>query len=112
LPGRLPLGAARCSEGTAQETAATAAAQGGDAAAGDADGKSGPPLTGEVKAKAEKAALAAYPGTVVKSEEDVENPGLYAAEVKKSDATTIEVYLDKSYKVVKTKAEGGEDTDG
>ncbi|MCX5555363.1 PepSY domain-containing protein [Streptomyces sp. NBC_00038] len=64
------------------------------------------PLTGEAKEKAEAAALAAYPGTVVKSEEDAENPGMYAVEIKKADGSEVEVYLDPAtYKVVKTKDE-------
>jgi uncharacterized membrane protein YkoI len=80
----------------AEEEAAEA--QGGDAVE--------TPLTGEAKQKAEAAALAAYPGTVVKSEEDAENPGTYAVEIKKADGSEVEVYLDpKTYKVVKTKDE-------
>ncbi|MEU6546486.1 PepSY domain-containing protein [Streptomyces sp. NPDC046859] len=68
------------------------------------------PLTGEVKQKAEAAAVAAFPGTVVKSEEDAENPGMYAVEIKKADGSEVEVYLDpKTYKVVKTKDEAGDD---
>ncbi|MDX3523273.1 PepSY domain-containing protein [Streptomyces scabiei] len=70
------------------------------------------PLTGEAKQKAEAAALAAYPGTVVKSEEDAENPGMYAVEIKKADGSEVEVYLDPTtYKVVKTKDEES-DEDG
>lgn len=82
----------------AQNGAANAETEGGDPVE--------TPLTGEAKEKAEAAALAAYPGTVVKSEEDAENPGLYAVEVKKADGSEVEVYLDpKTYKVVKTKDE-------
>jgi uncharacterized membrane protein YkoI len=84
----------------AEEEAAEA--QGGDAVE--------TPLTGEAKQKAEAAALTAYPGTVVKSEEDAENPGTYAVEIKKADGSEVEVYLDpKTYKVVKTK---NEESDG
>ncbi|MHC3469490.1 PepSY domain-containing protein [Streptomyces sp. 7R007] len=79
--------------------------------AGDAYDKTEPPLTGDVKQKAEAAAVAAYPGTVVKSEEDAEKPGMYAVEVKQSDGTSIEVYLDKSFKVTDTKKEGTEETE-
>ncbi|MGY5102278.1 PepSY domain-containing protein [Streptomyces sp. 900105245] len=79
--------------------------------AGDTDDKKEPPLTGEVKQKAEAAAVAAYPGTVLKSEEDAEKPGMYAVEVKKEDGTTVEVYLDKSFKVTDTKQEGTEETE-
>ncbi|MCZ4605576.1 peptidase [Streptomyces sp. Lzd4kr] len=72
------------------------------------------PLSGDVKQKAEAAALAAYPGTVIKSEEDAENPGMLAVEIKKGDGSEVEVYLDpKTYKVVKTKdEEADEDADG
>ncbi|EFL24509.1 peptidase propeptide and YPEB domain protein [Streptomyces himastatinicus ATCC 53653] len=82
-----------------------AEAEGGEA--GEAKEK---PLTGEAKQKAEAAALKAHPGSVVKSEEDVENPGTYAVEIKKSDGGEVEVYLDpKTYKVVKTKNEADDD---
>ncbi|MCF3134476.1 peptidase [Streptomyces olivochromogenes] len=90
------------------------AAQGaGDTAGdtGDTDDKKEPPLTGDIKQKAEAAAIAAHPGTVIKSEEDAEKPGMYAVEVKKEDGTTVEVYLDKSFKVSGTKQEGTEETE-
>jgi hypothetical protein len=74
------------------------------------------PLTGELKQKAEAAALARYPGTVVKSEHDAEKPGMYAVEVKQTNGTSVEVYLDQSYTVTGTKDEGQDkgagDTDG
>ncbi|NEC87823.1 PepSY domain-containing protein [Streptomyces sp. SID12501] len=93
----------------ASGTQAAAPAQGGAAEAGGGDPVE-TPLTGEAKEKAEAAALAAYPGTVVKSEEDAENPGMYAVEVKKADGSEVEVYLDpKTYKVVKTKDEAADD---
>ncbi|MFF7189794.1 PepSY domain-containing protein [Streptomyces sp. NPDC008222] len=97
----------------AADTQQTAQADGaaGDAA-GDTDDKKEPPLTGEVKQKAEAAALAKYPGTVLKSEEDAEKPGMYAVEVKKADGTSVEVYLDKSYNVTGTKQEGTEENEG
>lgn len=106
------------SKDDAKDTAATASAPaeggaaGGEAGGDEAGEKKEPPLTGAIKEKAEKAAVAAHPGTVLKSEEDQENPGLYAVEVKKSDGTEIEVYLDKSFKVVKTKEEGTEENEG
>ncbi|WP_432133790.1 PepSY domain-containing protein [Streptomyces sp. bgisy154] len=58
----------------AADAQAAAPAEGGDAVE--------TPLTGEAKEKAEAAAPAAYPGTVVKSEKDAENPGLLAVEIK------------------------------
>ncbi|WP_333760577.1 peptidase [Streptomyces sp. IBSBF 2390] len=103
------------SGGSQSDTQQAAQGSGGaDAAgegAGDTDDKKEPPLTGEVKQKAEAAAVAAYPGTVLKSEEDAEKPGMYAVEVKKKDGTTVEVYLDKSFKVTDTKQEGTEETE-
>ncbi|WP_200309263.1 PepSY domain-containing protein [Streptomyces adelaidensis] len=88
----------------AEDGAANEEAEGGDPVE--------TPLTGEAKEKAEAAALAAYPGTVVKSEEDAENPGMYAVEIKKADGSEVEVYLDPAtYKVVKTKDEEA-DEDG
>ncbi|GAB1694955.1 PepSY domain-containing protein [Krasilnikovia sp. M28-CT-15] len=69
------------------------------------------PLTGEVKEKAEAAAVKKFPGTVKRSEHDTEKPGLYAVEVEQDGGKSIEVYLDKDFKVVDTKTEDG-DTDG
>ncbi|BFU42631.1 PepSY domain-containing protein [Krasilnikovia sp. MM14-A1004] len=69
------------------------------------------PLTGEVKEKAEAAALKKFPGTVKKSEHDTEKPGLYAVEVEQDGGKSIEVYIDKDFTVVDTKTEDG-DTDG
>ncbi|MFF3469241.1 PepSY domain-containing protein [Streptomyces sp. NPDC002619] len=89
----------------------SALSAGGAPAARDASSKMEPPLTGEVKQKAEAEALAKYPGTVVKSEEDAEKPGMYAVEVKKEDGTSVEVYLDKSFKVTGTKQEGTEENE-
>ncbi|MDC0770997.1 PepSY domain-containing protein [Streptomyces sp. HD] len=87
----------------AQDSGATAEGGAADAEGGDAVET---PLTGEAKQKAEAAALAAYPGTVVKSEKDAENPGMYAVEIQKADGGEVEVYLDpKTFKVVKTKDE-------
>ncbi|MGP3921940.1 PepSY domain-containing protein [Streptomyces sp. 8N616] len=100
--------------GSADNAQATTAPAAGGESNAEAEGGDAveTPLTGEAKQKAEAAALKAYPGTVVKSEEDAENPGLYAVEIKKSDGTEIEVYLNPdTYKVVKTKDEAG-DEDG
>ncbi|MFF1612340.1 PepSY domain-containing protein [Amycolatopsis sp. NPDC058278] len=73
------------------------------------------PLSGELKQKAEAAALAQYPGTVVKSEHDAEKPGMYAVEVKQANGKSVEVYIDQSFTVSGTKDESkdaGGDTDG
>ncbi|PKW05171.1 hypothetical protein SAMN05428944_7835 [Streptomyces sp. 1222.5] len=96
---------------TQQAAQSTGGADAAGEAAGDTDDKKEPPLTGDIKQKAEAAALAAYPGTVLKSEEDAEKPGMYAVEVKKEDGTSVEVYLDKSFKVTDTKQEGTEETE-
>lgn len=96
---------------TQQSARSTGGGEAAGEAGGDADDKKEPPLTGDIKQKAEAAALAKYPGTVVKSEEDVEKPGMYAVEVQKEDGSTVEVYLDKSYNVTGTKQEGTEETE-
>ena len=96
---------------TQQQDQAASGAVSADEAAEGTDDKPEPPLTGDIKAKAEAAALAAYPGTVEKSEEDAEKPGMYAVEVKQADGTSIEVYLDKSFKVTDTKKEGTEEAE-
>ncbi|WP_079049894.1 PepSY domain-containing protein [Streptomyces torulosus] len=87
------------------------AAEGGAQAEGEEGGDVvETPLTGEAKEKAEAAALAAFPSTVIKSEEDAENPGTYAVEIRKADGGEVEVYLDpKTYEVLKTKDEAGDD---
>ncbi|MEU6781254.1 hypothetical protein ABZ912_18800 [Nonomuraea angiospora] len=101
------FGLAGCGS-SAQPAAAPAAGQPAEQAG---EKKEEPPLTGEVKQKAEQAALAAYPGTVLKSEHDAEKPGMYAVEVQQADGSAVEVYLDKGYKVVDTKKEGTEEED-
>ncbi|MFJ8198364.1 PepSY domain-containing protein [Streptomyces sp. NPDC096152] len=110
-----------CGGGSDSESSKAADTQQSEQSAGDAQaaGKGGEeageeketPLTGEIKQKAEAAALAKYPGTVLKSENDTEKPGMYAVEIKKSDGTTVEVYLDKSYTVSGTKQEAAEETE-
>lgn len=97
--------------GTQQSAQGAAGAAAGEEAE-EAGEKKEPPLTGEIKQKAEAAALAKYPGTVLKSEEDAEKPGMYAVEIKKQDGSTVEVYLDKSYTVTDTKEEGTEEDEG
>ncbi|MBB5783400.1 PepSY domain-containing protein [Nonomuraea jabiensis] len=109
------FGLVGCS-GSQQPAAAPAAGaqaqqDGGQPAEQAGEKKEEPPLTGEVKQKAEQAALAAYPGTVLKSEHDAEKPGMYAVEVQQADGSAVEVYLDTSYKVVDTKKEGTEEED-
>ncbi len=119
LVGLVACGGSDSGDSASSSNSAPAGQAGGDARAADGSGQAGgdeggdpveTPLTGEAKQKAEAAALAAHPGTVVKSEEDAENPGMYAVEIKKSDGSEVEVYLDpKTYKVVKTKDEAGDE---
>jgi uncharacterized membrane protein YkoI len=93
-----------------QEPAAAGQAQGTET--GEAAGKPvEEPLTGELKEKAEAAALKEYPGEVKKSEHDAERPGHYAVEIEQESGKEVEVYLDKGFNVVGTKDESGE-TDG
>ncbi|BCY10942.1 hypothetical protein [Actinoplanes sp. L3-i22] len=107
-------GLSACSPAT--ETAAPASNQqaaGAQATAEDNDGGGAgetkeEPLTGELKEKAEAAALAKFPGTVKKSEHDSEKPGLYAVEIEKKAGGTVEVYLDTEFNVVSTKDEAGD----
>ncbi|MDX3110271.1 PepSY domain-containing protein [Nonomuraea angiospora] len=101
-PVAAPASGAQAQQDTGQADAGQGSEQAGEK-------KEEPPLTGEVKQKAEQAALAAYPGTVLKSEHDAEKPGMYAVEVQQADGSAVEVYLDKSYKVVDTKQEGAEE---
>ncbi|CAL9674365.1 hypothetical protein SUDANB105_07763 [Streptomyces sp. enrichment culture] len=118
LVGLVACGGSDSSDSASSSNSAATGQAGGDAQAadgGEAEGDEGgdaveTPLTGEAKQKAEAAALAAFPGTVVKSEEDAENPGTYAVEIKKADGSEVEVYLDpKTYKVLKTKDEAGDE---
>jgi hypothetical protein len=88
-----------------QAAPAPAASQKG----GDTGGKKAEePLTGDLKRKAETAALKEYPGDVLKSEHDEERPGLYAVEIEQKSGEEVEVYLDKKFNVVGTKDETGE----
>jgi uncharacterized membrane protein YkoI len=106
----LAVGLAACGSGNAQTSAPAANQQKAPAAQNQAQGqtqkKKEEPLTGELKTKAEQAALAKYPGTVLKSEHDAEKPGMYAVEIQQASGKTVEVYLDKTYKVTGTKDEG------
>jgi uncharacterized membrane protein YkoI len=107
----LLFGLVGCSgEAVSAPAAGTQAQQdAGGTAEQEGENEEEPPLTGLVKEKAEQAALAAYPGTVLKSEHDAEKPGLYAVEIKKIDGGVVEVYLDTGYQVVDTKQEDTEE---
>jgi hypothetical protein len=116
VPSVLVAVLAGCGSGTVAPAAAPAVAgyqqppaQG--SAEDAAQGEEEEPLTGELKRRAEQAALAAFPGTVVKSEYDAERPGLYGVEIRQANGETVEVYLDQSFNVAGTKDEGQEDGD-
>ena len=113
VPAALLLAALTACSGGSDASTGTPAA--GNQAAAEAPAQGGKedeePLTGEVKQKAEQAALAEYPGTVLKSEHDAERPGMYAVEIQQSDGSTVEVYLDTSFQVAGTKDEGQEGDD-
>ena len=61
-------------------------------------------LTGDTLAQAQAAALAAVgsDATVVRAETDADGNAAYEVHVKKADGTMVTVYLDESFKVVKT----------
>lgn len=104
LLGALTACAPATADSQAQRPAAEQAADSGAAEAAEKDEKE-EPLTGELKQKAEAAALAEFPGKVEKSEHDAERPGLYAVEIELDKGGVVEVYLDKKFKVVGTKDE-------
>ena len=61
-------------------------------------------LTGDTLAQAQAAALAAVgsDATVVRAETDADGNAAYEVHVRKADGTMVTVYLDESFKVVKT----------
>ncbi|BCJ47496.1 hypothetical protein GCM10010168_18540 [Actinoplanes ianthinogenes] len=112
IPAALLVVAGLSACSTSPEAATTPAANQQATAADDDNDGAGEtkeePLTGELKEKAEAAALAEFPGTVKKSEHDAERPGLYAVEIEKKSGGEVEVYLDTEFKVVGTKDEDGD----
>ena len=61
-------------------------------------------LTGDTLAKVQAAALAAAGSgsTLIRAETDADGNAKYEAHVRKADGTCVTVYLDESFKVVKT----------
>ena len=61
-------------------------------------------LTGDTLAQAQAAALAAVgsDATVMRAETDADGNAAYEVHVRKADGTMVTVYLDESFKVVKT----------
>lgn len=90
--------------GAAQAPAsqAPAAQGGGQSAPDDATSTAEPELEGATADQAKKAAMAAFPGgEFVRAERETPGkPGIYGVKIRKSDGTIMEVYLDKSFKVV------------
>lgn len=70
------------------------------------------PLTNTEITRAEKAVAGEVEGRVVYVESEDDYGGGYEAEVLRKDGTTVEVYLDKSFEVVKVEAEHSEGKDG
>lgn len=106
----LMIGLAGCSS---EDKDATTAAPPASSQSSEATSEGGAepeetPLSGDIKTQAEQAALAKYPGTVLKSEVDREKPGMYAVEIQQANGKTVEVYLDKSFTVTGTKDESAE----
>jgi uncharacterized membrane protein YkoI len=87
--------------------ALAALALGGAALAGAATGDASKAITGDAKASAEQAALAATGGGKVNQTElDNENGATYEVEVAKTDGSRVDVRLDDAFKVVVTEPDG------
>lgn len=85
--------------GAAQAPAAQGGGQADQGGGVDTDERA---LTGATADKAKEAAMAAYPnGTFVRAErEKPGKPGVYGVQLRESDGTIMEVFLDRSFKVV------------
>jgi uncharacterized membrane protein YkoI len=90
--------------------AATAAAAGGIATAGNGDdGPTSHQYTEQEAEQAKEAALDATGGGTVNSvETDSENGATYEVEVTKPGGTTVDVRLDAAFQVVVIEGDGGE----
>jgi hypothetical protein len=85
-----------------------AAATGGGGAGND----DGTAITGPAYDRATTVALDAAGGGKVTQTEQGDEESYYQVEVTKADGSQVDVNLDRSFKVVKTKAEAGETKDG
>ena len=74
------------------------------AGAGDDDATERP-ITGEARARAEKAALEYTHGGRVTGTEQGDEESLYEVEVTKSDGSQVDIQLDKDFKVVGDKVD-------
>jgi hypothetical protein len=83
---------------------ANAAANGAAGSAEVTEDLDEPQLSGEILQKATEAALAKYPGTVLKAEEEAPGkPGKYGVWVKKKNGAKIEVFLTEDFGVTGTR---------
>jgi uncharacterized membrane protein YkoI len=92
-------------DSTAATTAATSSGQSDTTQAQNAGQRSDEtPLTGDTLTQAQAAALAAVgsDATVIRAETDADGNAKYEVHMKKADGTVVTVYLDESFKVVKT----------
>ncbi len=64
-----------------------------------ANGKTEKLLTGDVAAKVKAAALAKVSGTVERVETNVDSSAPYEAHIRKADGTSVEVQVNKDYRV-------------
>src|SRR4051794_21957175 len=63
------------------------------------NGKTEAPLSGDVAAKVQAAALKKVPGSVERVETNVDSSAPYEAHIQKSDGTSVEVQVNKDYTV-------------
>jgi uncharacterized membrane protein YkoI len=90
------------------------AAAGGTAGAVAATGDTDTAITGSARAHAEQVALATVGSGRVTETEAGDEEGYYQVEVTKDDGTQVDVNMDKSFNVIKTKTdhESANDTGG
>ena len=78
-----------------------AGAIGAAAALGGGDDDAGEPVTGPAADRAERAALARFPGARVTAvERDGDGAARWEAEVTRADGSTVDVELDRDYRIV------------
>jgi hypothetical protein len=99
----LATAASTSSSSPAQTTAAGAPAAGRHSA----NGQTEQALTGDIAGKVEAAALADVSGgTIERVETDADHGSPYEAHVRKADGTSVEVLVDKDFKVTAVNAMG------
>jgi uncharacterized membrane protein YkoI len=91
-------------------TAAIAALAGGVAVAGatgGGDDGNGQPITGSALDRAKAVALEQTGGGQVTATELRDEEGYYEVEVRRDDGSSVDVHLDRNYKVIDSSADGG-----